>query len=380
MRIGIFGGTFNPIHSAHLTTARGALTALALDRVLLMVAADPPHKAVAGAVPGSDRLRMARLAADGVPGLAVSDLELRREGKSYTVDTLRALHEAYPGSELFLIVGSDMLQDIPAWREPAELLRLAAIAAVPRGGYAQEDAAAAALLRGDYGARVIPLPLRPPALSSTEIRRRLFAGLPVTGMLPPAVEDEVYDSGLYFPEEVRKMQEKCRLALNIERYRHTMAVVREAARLAERYGVDAGQARIAALLHDCAKCMDKGLLRVLAGDDCDIPAVLHAFAGAVVAQNDYGVRDPAVLRAIRLHSTGEAGMSRLAMLTYLADITEHTRAFPGVAALRAAVEEGLVAGMRHALSHTLARLSDRGLVVHPATERAARYFANLQEE
>lgn len=155
MRIGVLGGTFNPIHCAHIRTALAAKSALSLDRVLLMVAADPPHKQVAGAVPAQVRLHMTALAAEEYQGLEASALELHRAGKSYTADTLLSLHKQYPEDELFLLVGSDMLRDLPNWYRPDCICRLAVIAVVPRGGCDAEDADRAQLLMKEFGARVV---------------------------------------------------------------------------------------------------------------------------------------------------------------------------------------------------------------------------------
>lgn len=213
MRIGVLGGTFNPIHCAHIRTALAAKSALSLDRVLLMVAADPPHKQVAGAVPAQVRLHMTALAAEEYQGLEASALELHRAGKSYTADTLLSLHKQYPEDELFLLVGSDMLRDLPNWYRPDCICRLAVIAVVPRGGCDAEDADRAQLLMKEFGARVVFLPVAPQTLSSTEIRDRLYRGLPVTGLLPPAVETELYESGIYSPERIHALQQRCRAAL-----------------------------------------------------------------------------------------------------------------------------------------------------------------------
>lgn len=372
MRIGVLGGTFNPIHCAHIRTALAAKSALSLDRVLLMVAADPPHKQVAGAVPAQVRLHMTALAAEEYQGLEASALELHRAGKSYTADTLLSLHKQYPEDELFLLVGSDMLRDLPNWYRPDCICRLAVIAVVSRGGCDAEDTDRAQLLMKEFGARVVYLRVAPQTLSSTEIRSRLYRGLPVTGLLPPAVETELYESGIYFPERIHALQQRCRAALTEKRYAHTMAVVRRTAELCARHGAEPEQARLAALLHDCAKCMPEAVLRVLSGDDTGIAPVQHAFAGAVLAKTEYGVRDETVLRAIRLHSTGDAGMTALDMLVYLADMTEHTRSFRGVETLRDAANESLTGGMRRALRRTVGYLEQRKQPVHPATFRAIK--------
>ena len=121
MRIGILGGTFNPIHNAHLEMARFARAAASLDRVLFMVAANPPHKRVEDDVPAEERFDLVRLAVRDEAGVEACDMELKRSGKSYTCETLRELKRTSPEAELFLIVGSDMLQDMTDWFHPAEI-------------------------------------------------------------------------------------------------------------------------------------------------------------------------------------------------------------------------------------------------------------------
>ena len=374
MKLGILGGTFNPPHNAHMEMAALARDTLGLDRVLLMVAADPPHKRVAGQVPAQDRLSMARLAAESLPKLEASDLELLRDGKSYTADTLAALSEQYPGAELYLILGSDMLLDLKTWRTPERIMRLAAIAAVARQGQCESDRQAAQALEAAYHARVTLLSGEVPPISSTSIRRRLEAGLPVADMLPPSVERYCYEEGLYFPERIRRIQRMLRQALNHKRYVHTIGTVRTAAALAEAWGADPEQARLAALLHDCAKDYPPAAQAVLGGDDTGIPSVQHAFAGAVVAKNRYGVSDQAVLRAIRLHSTGDAGMTLLDKITYLADLTEPNRRFPCVDTMRGYLKMGPDHAMYKALLRTkdyVERGAGQGCDgFHPAGERA----------
>lgn len=382
MRIGVLGGTFNPVHFAHLQMAEAARDAFALDHVLLMVAADPPHKRVAGAVAGDHRLRMAALAAEPLPRVEASDLELNREGPSFTFDTLMELRACYPGAELFWIVGSDMLLDLPTWHRAGELLRLAKIIAVPRPGQSGADEDAAAYLRHTFGARVLPLAAEVDPVSSTLVRDRVAEALPVTGLVPEAVEQYLYEEGLYLPAAVDAVRRRVRGVLTPKRYRHVMGVVRQAASLCALYGAPRAlypQARLAALLHDCAKQLPPARLAVLAGDDTPgADNVLHAAAGAVLARTAYGVTDDAVLRAIRLHCTGDAGMTLLDMIVYLADLTEPGRVFEGVERYRAHLGDGPEAAMRLAIAGTLGLLASLGVPVHPATLRAEGYFAQLQ--
>lgn len=389
MRIGILGGTFNPIHRAHIQMARIAQERMALDRVLLMVAADPPHKRVAGAVDGAHRLRMAELAADPLPNIAACDMELKRAGRSYTFDTLTELTRRYPGAELFWIVGSDMLLDLPGWHRVDELLRLAGIIALPRQGEDCADKAAAEALRQTFGARVALLDRAVDRVSSTEIRERVFHALPVQTLVEPAVERYFYEEGLYLPGAVDALRSRMQRLLSPKRYRHVLGAVRQAAALSERYVSEAApeeraglfeRARLAALLHDCAKQLDARRLAVLAGDDTPgAERVLHAFAGAVLAKTAYGVQDEAVLRAIRLHTTGDANMTVLERIVYLADLTEPERRYPGVENYRAHLEPDSGTAMRFALAGTIGRLRAEGAPVHPASLRAEQYFRQYQQ-
>lgn len=385
MKLGVLGGTFNPIHNAHIQMAECARDALGLDRVLLMVAADPPHKRVDGQVPAERRLAMTRLAVEGLSQIEASELELLREGKSYTSDTLAALLAQFPDAKLYLILGSDMLLNLKFWHCPEEILRLASVAAISRRGLDEHDELAAQDLIDRFGARVLLLGGNVEPISSTNIRERFFAGLPVEGMLPLTVERDCYLRGTYFPPEVQRMQQQVREALTPSRYAHTMGVVRTAALLAAQWGADPEKARIAALLHDCAKCFAPAALAALSGDNTGIASVQHAFAGAVVAKNDYGITDEEILRAIRLHSTGDASMSTLDKVTYLADLTEPGRNFPCVDIMRSFLPMGADYAMYRSLLRTrdyVASLHAQGgnEAFHPAGDRALAYFRTLCKE
>lgn len=254
MRIGLLGGTFNPIHRAHVQMARIARDEAALDRVLLMVAADPPHKAVDEDVPASVRFHLVQAALSGEERIEASDLEILRGGKSYTLLTLQELSRQYPEAQISIIIGSDTLSDLPNWYHPEEVLAMADVLCVPRVGIEQDDEKTARMLKERYGARVRLLSAKADVISSTEIRKRLLAGLPTEGLLPESSEQAVYECGAYFPQAVRALLEKNRAALSPKRFSHVCGTMRAAARLAALWRQDAGKAQIAALLHDCAKC------------------------------------------------------------------------------------------------------------------------------
>jgi len=195
-RLGLFGGSFDPVHEGHLAALRAVLAARPLAKVYLVPAGSPPHKPAGCEAPFPDRLAMLRLAVAGEPRAEVLDLEGRRAGPSYTVDTLRELATREPGAGWELLVGADMLADLPRWRAAAEVVARAAVVAFARPGEALEAALAA--FRAAFPGRepvLVPAPLLD--VSATEVRRRLRAGEGVRGLLPPAAEAYARARGLY---------------------------------------------------------------------------------------------------------------------------------------------------------------------------------------
>lgn len=189
MRTGLFGGTFDPPHTGHLIVAQDALIRLELARVVFIPAFEPPHKRGRAISPAHLRLAMLRAALADDDRFAIDDIEIRRGGTSYTVDTLRALHAADPAAELFLLLGTDQYEEIETWREPGELRTLARIAVLSREGRHP-------VLRADGASRV---PVTRIDVSATEIRRRVAAGEPIRYLVPAAVEAIIRQHRLYGP-------------------------------------------------------------------------------------------------------------------------------------------------------------------------------------
>jgi nicotinate-nucleotide adenylyltransferase len=195
-RVGILGGTFNPPHVAHLVCAQEARDQLGLDRVLLMPVLAPPHKQVPDDPGAEARLDLCRVAVAGDPSFEVSALELEREGPSYTVDTLRVLHDREPGDELTFIVGGDMAESLPSWREPREVLRLARLAVTQRDELRAEQLVQTLNPLHD-GSRVTFFTMPRLDISSTDLRRRIAEGRPIRHLVPGAVADEIAAQGWY---------------------------------------------------------------------------------------------------------------------------------------------------------------------------------------
>jgi nicotinate-nucleotide adenylyltransferase len=212
MNIGLMGGTFNPVHSAHLRIAEEARVLCGLDRVLFIPAADPPHKPLAGEVSFAARCEMVRLAIAGYPAFELSDIEGRREGKSYSIDTIGYFHRKQPDDRLLFIIGSDSFFEIGLWHRYAEIFRLCSLIVVERPGRPVEDPLGAlpVAIRGEFsytdtpgrlqhasGQLVYILKGRPLDISSTGIRSRLAAGIPITGLVPSAVEAYIRNKRIY---------------------------------------------------------------------------------------------------------------------------------------------------------------------------------------
>jgi nicotinate-nucleotide adenylyltransferase len=196
MRIGILGGTFNPPHLGHLVAAQEAYRELDLDQVMLIPAGIPPHKPVDDEPGPEHRLELCRLAVREDERFTVSDLELRRDGPSFTVDTLKLLRSQSPSDDLYLILGGDIAAGLPKWHEPERVLELATVAIAKRRGTAKaavDDALAQ--LKGGERARFFQMPRI--EISSTMVRRRVRAGQPIRYFVPDGVMHYIERHGLY---------------------------------------------------------------------------------------------------------------------------------------------------------------------------------------
>ncbi len=199
-RLGLYGGTFNPIHSGHLHVARSARDRFDLDQVWLIPSRQPPHRSSQGLATAAHRLAMVERAVAGEPRLKASDIEVCREGPSYTIETLAAVARLRPQVERFFIIGSDSVPELPTWRRAAEIVLQCRFIVVLRKGHA---VAGIERIREHFGDEVAKsfrdgfLELEPVPISSTEIRERRAAGRSISGLVPPSVEEYIRQHGLY---------------------------------------------------------------------------------------------------------------------------------------------------------------------------------------
>ena len=387
MKIGVYGGTFNPPHLGHLTAARAVFELLRLDKLLLIPARLPPHKELPEGSPAPEqRLELTRLAGEQLnlgDKVETLDIELRREGKSYTSDTLAEVRDRYPGAELWLLMGTDMFLTIQAWHEPESIFAQAGIAAF---GRTEEDTEELFAIQRHHLYQHYPdiriFTLTIPGvidISSTELREQLAKG-EGGRLLAPAVYGYILENRLYGTDADLKhltLEQLRPIALSYlkhQRIPHVLGTEQEAIRLAERYGADVRKARVAALLHDCTKRLEMDEQLALCRhygielDELERHALklLHAKTGAAIARDVFGVDDE-IYTAIYWHTTGHAGMTKLEKIMYLADYIEPNRDFPGLDKLRRACYDSLDAGLELGLSMTVEEMKERGNPVHSAT-------------
>lgn len=198
MKIGIFGGSFDPIHTGHLVLAEHVRDAAKLDRVILLPAYESPFKVGMSGAGGADRLRMTQLAAESNDHFEVSSFDVDKGKVSYSVDLMAEIQEMYPDDRLYFIAGTDSFLGIEKWKGSAELLSKYGFAVGTRPGYRDEELAAhAERMREKYGAEVILVNIPKVDISSTDIRRRCREGRSVRYLVPEKVEDHIYKNGLY---------------------------------------------------------------------------------------------------------------------------------------------------------------------------------------
>ena len=198
MRVGIYGGTFSPVHNGHVAAAKAFMEQMWLDILYIIPTGVTPHKEMKGDATAADRLEMCRLAFADMEGVMVSDLEMRREGKSYTVDTIRQLYD--PNGRLFLLMGTDMLMTLDQWREPDEIFRLCYPVYVRRENDGEMDAPIVEKIKSyqDKYGKVVRRVVTPAIeLSSTDVRAAVAEGFPIEGAVPPAVAAYIRERGLY---------------------------------------------------------------------------------------------------------------------------------------------------------------------------------------
>ena len=387
-RIGIYGGTFNPPHIGHLRGAAQAITALNLDKLILIPDRIAPHKQIPSGSPTPEqRLEMLRIAASHYEKMEVSDIELRREEPSYSYITVEQMHELYPDAKLYLLMGTDMFTSFLTWRNPERILSKAALAVMSRGERGEAAAIEAQKRTIEaMGYEVEVIENHVTAISSTQLRRLLAfrcAGefLP-EGVLDYIRENRFYDTRANWKNLPMEELEKVVISLlNPNRVNHVLGCRDTAVDLARHWGANDADAARAGILHDITKAIDGPLQltlcdaygKILSDFSRKYPKTLHALTGSMVAERIFGENEE-VVSAIAWHTTGKADMTLLQKIIYVADYMEPNRDFPGVEKLRELAYTDMDAALKLGLEMTLVHLANQGSEVSPESREALAWL------
>lgn len=368
MRIGLFGGSFDPVHKEHVKLAEAAVSALGLDRLYILPSFVAPHKLQGSNADGEARAELCKIAFREVAEAVVDDFELSRGETSYSYITCAHFRERFPEAEIFFLVGADMLENFPQWRRPEEILKNVTLAACGRANgdihvYARR-------VESLYGKAPVLVPFTGEDISSTRIRVELAFGKDPAG-LDGEVLARIRERGLYTHPAIAPA-----LALEKEERReHSFRTALMAVKYARREGVNEARAILACALHDCGKYvpLSSPLLAGFTPPE-GVPApVLHQYTGAYIAEHTFGIEDREVLEAIRYHTSGKENMSALGKLVLVADMVEEGRDFPCVHELRAALSSSLDEGLVACLTRQIEFLRERQTPVYPLTVRALQW-------
>lgn len=376
MRIGIFGGTFNPPHLGHKHLAEEIKEKARLDKIIIIPANTPPHKESKALAEGSHRVKMCELLFSE-SFYEISDIELKRQGKSYTVDTVLELKKLYPDDELFLIIGADMLMSFDKWYRYRDILSDIKLCVSVR----DDDVKTADLC--SYSKDVLKLDadkeeiiiadVEPWVCSSTGVRERLSLGLDCAELISVDVFNYARLNLIYespFMDYKRLLREK----LDDYRFLHSLNVAESAQILAGKYGCNEEKAYFAGLVHDIMKnaseeeqlqIIKKGGI-ILSRTEKNNPKLWHAIAGEAYLRTEAAITDSEILSSVKYHTTGKAGMSLLDKIIYVADYISAERNYPDVNVMRElALTKGLDEAALYALKYSFTSLSKQERLIHP---------------
>ena len=388
-RIGIFGGSFDPIHNGHLHLAEEARCMAKLDQVLFIPTWISPFKQDSDPASCQQRLDMVRIATSSNPSFAVSDMEIRREAVSYTADTLKRCREMMgEDTRLYFITGTDTFLTIEKWYHAEEILTQYSFIIGSRPGYREEDLIdVIERVRERYGTDVLKIEIPRLEISSSDIRDSIRIGKSVRYLLPDPLLHYIERHRLYLdPAAVASLpgeeelpydqidhdiDEVIRGRLKATRLAHTYGVVETAVGMAEKFGADPRKARTCALFHDAFR---------------EVGNLAHGAVAADYMEEEFSITDEDMLNAVRFHTTGRKGMTVLEKILFLADAIEPNRNYPGVDDLRAMAEYDLDKACLMSLTRTIEYVKSQGQELDPRTQEAAEdlrytmYSGNSVEE
>ena len=360
-RIGVFGGTFNPVHNAHIIIAERALSELSMDFVIMMTGGNPPHKKDSLVLDAKLRHIMLKKAIKGHEKLIACDYEVKKHEYSYTVNTLRFLKRIYPDDELYFIMGGDSIDYFDDWYKPDEIASLAKLVVYSRGAKHRTDE-----IEKMYNIKITRLSGDNIDISSTEIRNDEKS----LSSMPQSVSDFIEKFKLYKDISEKEMLERM---LDENRLMHSIGVSKFAGELAERYGLNIEKAKRCGLLHDIAKCIPYSDAIIMCDEleaeldpiERHMPPLVHAKLGAELVKCFFGIREGEITSAIRSHTVGKPNMSLFDKIIFVADMCEEGRTLPDLDIIRKTSFEDIDMAVIMCIDKSISYNNKTGKTVHP---------------
>lgn len=389
MKIGILGGTFDPIHKTHIYMAKETLKQLKLDKVYIMPSPCPPHKNTKNITSDFHRVNMIKLAVANEKNIEFFDYELKNH-LSYTADTLTKLKSEHKEDDLYFIIGGDSAATFTSWYQPAVILNNANLVIINRKDENQFNIESIVeKIKEEVAANVYLLNVKESDISSSDIRTHKIEA--AKDLLPKGVYEYIVENNLYTDGNINKAWSLSKIKadlkniLNKHRYEHTLGVAETAKKMAEAFNVNPNTAYLAGILHDCAKyysdsqllkcCNDNNIL--VTDYEEKAPYLLHGKVGAFIAKTKYGIVDENVLNAVIWHTTGKENMSDLEKIIFCADYIEPGRIVqPNLEYLRSISLQNLDLLTYSILKDTLDYLKSKNQIIDSYTQKAFDYYKN----
>ncbi|WP_250277763.1 nicotinate-nucleotide adenylyltransferase [[Clostridium] colinum] len=386
-KLGIMGGTFNPVHYAHLLSSSYAFERYNLDKVVFIPTGEPPHKKNINIASGQDRYNMLNLAIQDNPNFFISSIEIDRHTTTYTIDTLRQIKSMCDENvELYFITGTDTINQVYNWKDTEEIFNLCRFIVTTRPKYILDENTKN--LINKYKDKIYFCETPMLEISSSNIRKRIEQEKTITYLLPKNVEEYIYKNSLYKTDFLKKYEKQINILkqnLNEKRFYHSIQVAKEAKSLAIEHNEDKEKAFLAGLVHDCCKCFS--LPKIY--EACEKynfkldevlkkqPDLAHSFLGYYVAKDIYNIKDENILNSIKYHTTGKKNMSNLEKIIYIADYIEPTRPyFEGIYKARELAYKDLDKAMAYILENTIQFNLKKGRIIHHLSMEAYDYYKN----
>ena len=382
-KIGIMGGTFDPIHNGHLFIAEQVRVKYRLDKVIFIPSGNPPHKKDIDVADSTHRYNMVNLAIANNYYFFSSLIEINRDGETYTIDTLKELKSLYPVAELYFIIGYDAISTINTWKEYESLFNYTKFIVVSRSVPTIEkiDFCHENLNKSvDYFETPVI------DISSTQIRKNIGINKSIKYMVETSVEKYIYKNNLYKARwTMDKILNDLKNTVSEKRYTHILGVVKAAKLLSSIIGEPSNKAETAALFHDYAKSMNKKeMLEYAKLNSINFDYIesrnkelMHGRIARHVANTKYSINDEDILNAIEFHTTGRDQMSNLEILLCLADYIEENRTYPGVEEIRGLINVDYHLALYRAFSNTIIHLISENEIVHTRSLEARNYLLDI---